>query len=258
MTMKFSLVTIVGVGILALGCGKSADKPKTTDAPEKPGLTKLNIIDIVKGSGETLESGDKAFVTYKGMFANGSVFDSNVGKSPTPFVIGVHQVVDGWDKGLPGMKVGGKRRLEIPWNMAYGEAGRDKIPPKADLYFEIELTGITKAGDEGKVILTPITEGHGPLIKNGDRVSAHALFKLSSGKVVQDSKRQGGVGLYTFTVGNSDQVIPAVDSAVKAMREGGKYTLKLPQGMGPQKGMVDATPSDTWIVEMEIVKVVRG
>jgi FKBP-type peptidyl-prolyl cis-trans isomerase len=74
---------------------------------------------------------------------NGKQFDSSVGKDPFEFTIGQGSVIKGWDEGVPGMRVGGKRKLTIPWTMAYGEAGSgDKIPPKAALKFDIELIEI--------------------------------------------------------------------------------------------------------------------
>ena len=80
---------------------------------------------------------------YTGWLKNGKKFDSSLDrKEPITFMLGAHQVITGWDTGFQGMRVGGKRRLIIPYQLAYGEAGRSEIPPRADLTFDIELVGV--------------------------------------------------------------------------------------------------------------------
>ena len=81
-------------------------------------------------------------VNYTGYFADGTVFDSSVGKTPFQFTLGAGQVIAGWDVGVKGMKKGEVRRLVIPADMAYGEAGRPGIPPNSTLAFEVELLEI--------------------------------------------------------------------------------------------------------------------
>ena len=91
-------------------------------------------------------------VHYTGTLMNGKQFDSSVGREPFEVTLGQGQVIKGWDEGVPGMKVGGKRKLTIPGLMAYGENGSgDKIPPKAALKFDIELLEIAGAADAGVV-----------------------------------------------------------------------------------------------------------
>jgi peptidylprolyl isomerase len=88
-----------------------------------------------------MQPGDFLTVQYTGWLAsNGQKFDSSVDRNePFTFQQGAHRVIPGWDQGLNGMHVGGKRRLFIPWQLAYGELGRGPIPPKADLIFDVEL-----------------------------------------------------------------------------------------------------------------------
>lgn len=105
---------------------------------------KLKIEDIKVGDGEEVLSGDYITIHYLGTLTNGQKFDSSYDRG-TPFKtrIGVGQVIDGWDMGVVGMKVGGKRKLTIPANLAYGDRGAgDIIPPGATLIFEVELLGI--------------------------------------------------------------------------------------------------------------------
>lgn len=102
---------------------------------------KFLIEDIKKGSGEEVQSGDYVVIHYTGTLKDGTKFDSSYDRG-TPFKtrIGVGAVIDGWDMGVIGMKVGGKRKLTIPSPLAYGDSGiPDVIPPKATLFFEVEL-----------------------------------------------------------------------------------------------------------------------
>jgi peptidylprolyl isomerase len=88
-------------------------------------------------------AGQKVSVNYRGSLEDGTVFDSSYGKSPFSFVLGAGSVIKGWDEGVVGMHVGGKRTLVIPPNLAYGASGAGGvIPPNATLKFDIELLGM--------------------------------------------------------------------------------------------------------------------
>lgn len=105
---------------------------------------KFKSEDIKKGNGEEVQSGDYVIIHYDGKLKDGTKFDSSYDRR-TPFKtrIGVGNVIDGWDMGVIGMKVGGKRKLTIPAKLGYGAAGiPDVIPPNATLIFEVELIGI--------------------------------------------------------------------------------------------------------------------
>ena len=151
---------IVALAGVTAGCSKRVEEPpqsefKPTEAPPlPPGPEKLEIVDDVVGTGPESKKGDTVKVHYTGTLLNGKQFDSSRGKDPFQVVIGKGEVIKGWDEGLPGMKVGGKRTLTIPWQLAYGEMGSGAtIPPKAALKFEIELMEIVKpvgAADAGK------------------------------------------------------------------------------------------------------------
>ncbi len=99
----------------------------------------LRYIDIKTGDGAQAKAGDQYTVEYTGWLRDGTQFDSSVGKKPLEFVQGRRQVIAGWEMGFEGMRVGGKRRLFIPYQLAYGEQGRGSIPPKAELIFDVEL-----------------------------------------------------------------------------------------------------------------------
>jgi len=103
----------------------------------------LRYIEVKVGEGAAAKPGQEYTVHYTGWLRDGTKFDSSVdaGK-PLKFVQGRRQVISGWETGFEGMKVGGKRRLFLPYALAYGENGRGKIPPKAELIFDIELLDV--------------------------------------------------------------------------------------------------------------------
>jgi uncharacterized damage-inducible protein DinB len=117
----------------------------------------LRHIDIKVGDGAVAAPGKQFTVHYTGWLRDGTQFDSSTGRDPLKFVQGRRQVIPGWDVGFEGMKVGGKRRLFIPYQFAYGELGRGKIPPKAELVFDVELLDVKDApatgGPAGELLL---------------------------------------------------------------------------------------------------------
>jgi FKBP-type peptidyl-prolyl cis-trans isomerase FkpA len=105
----------------------------------------LTIEDTVVGEGAAAAPGRDVVVHYAGWLADGTQFDSSKEKAdPFEFTLGKAEVMAGWEEGLPGMKVGGRRRLVVPPELAYGEAGAgDVIPPNATLTFEVELLAVS-------------------------------------------------------------------------------------------------------------------
>lgn len=104
--------------------------------------TQLIIQDEVVGTGDVARAGDTVTVNYTGKLQDGTVFDTSVGRAPISFALGAGAVISGWDTGLLGMKVGGKRILIIPASMGYGAQGNGPIPGGATLVFEVELVKI--------------------------------------------------------------------------------------------------------------------
>lgn len=102
----------------------------------------LYVQDLVMGDGEAAKGGDAVQVDYTGWLPTGESFDSSVGRNPFSFTLGAGRVIQGWDLGVVGMKVGAKRRLVIPSNLGYGARGSGPIPGNAVLIFDVEMRAI--------------------------------------------------------------------------------------------------------------------
>jgi FKBP-type peptidyl-prolyl cis-trans isomerase len=140
---------VFSVAMLSLvACSKKIDEPNDSFKPsqikEEPGPTKLDIKDEVVGTGKEAKTGSTVSVHYTGTLMNGTQFDSSrTSGKPFEFTLGEGHVIKGWDQGVVGMKVGGKRKLTIPSDLAYGEQGSPPtIPPNAALKFDIELLDV--------------------------------------------------------------------------------------------------------------------
>jgi len=110
-----------------------------------PSTFSLAYIDVAPGTGEPVHASKFVTVKYTGYLADGTKFDSSEdhpNKEPLTFQYGMHKVIQGWDTGFEGMHIGGKRRVFIPYQLAYGDAGRPPvIPAKSELIFDIEVVG---------------------------------------------------------------------------------------------------------------------
>ncbi len=102
----------------------------------------LKITELVLGDGQEATQGTTVSVNYKGTLDDGKEFDSSYGRGPFEFSLGAGMVIKGWDEGVAGMKVGGKRKLVIPPELGYGSRGIGPIPPNSVLTFEVELLSV--------------------------------------------------------------------------------------------------------------------
>ncbi len=151
--MRYAACFAVGLLALGGGCSKRVAEPGGSDfkpaeaAPVDPGPAKLVVIDDVVGKGAEVKVGDTVRVHYTGTLMNGLKFDSSRDRGkPFDFKLASGSVIKGWDQGVVGMRVGGKRRLVIPQDLGYGESGSEPtIPPKAGLKFDIELLEVNPA-----------------------------------------------------------------------------------------------------------------
>jgi FKBP-type peptidyl-prolyl cis-trans isomerase len=116
--------------------------PSASAVPDGP----LGVVDVLVGKGEVAKAGDKVRVHYTGTLTDGKEFDSSRKRNqPIEFVLGQGRVIKGWDQGVAGMKVGGKRKLTIPPGLGYGLRGSPPvIPPNSTLLFDVELVEIVK------------------------------------------------------------------------------------------------------------------
>lgn len=107
-------------------------------------MAELIIEDLEVGEGLEAAAGKTVTVHYVGSFLDGKIFDQSTSRGPFKFKLGVGQVIKGWDQGVSGMRVGGRRKLTIPSNLAYGSRGAaGVIPPNADLVFEVQLLDVS-------------------------------------------------------------------------------------------------------------------
>ncbi|MBM4134651.1 MAG: FKBP-type peptidyl-prolyl cis-trans isomerase [Nitrospira sp.] len=146
--MKIQWMIVAAIlGTCALAAGARAGEKAGDNPSSGPTITTdsgLQYIDLVEGKGRQAELGDQATVHYTGWLANGTKFDSSLDRGqPFSFRVGAGQVIKGWDEGIGTMKVGGKRKLIIPPDLAYGPRGAGNvIPPNATLTFDVELLGL--------------------------------------------------------------------------------------------------------------------
>lgn len=148
-TWIWIILALVIIGLIALAVwpkhknGQATQK--TTNNPQM--VTSLQSTDETVGTGAEAQNGDTVTVNYVGTLTDSTKFDSSYDRNqPFSFSLGAGQVIKGWDQGVLGMKVGGKRKLVIPASLGYGATGSPPtIPANATLVFEIELLGVQAA-----------------------------------------------------------------------------------------------------------------
>ena len=273
----FKYLSVI-LAITLISCNKSKTEEKEILEEAQP-ITKsepvlgeevttesgLKYIDTVLGTGEIPKAGDKVKVHYTGTLVDGTQFDSSEGKAPLEFTLGVGRVIRGWDEGLSTMKTGGKRKLIIPPDLAYGDRGAGKlIPPGSTLHFDVELVEVVEAfvdtdfslpGREHNTdsgLRTIIhKEGNGEKPSTGQMVTVHYTGLLENGQKFDSSHDSGRP--FKFSLGKG-QVIKGWDEAIALMSKGEKRTLVIPPDLGYGSRSNRRIPANsTLIFEVELV-----
>jgi len=137
------VVVVAAYFIFTRNTVESTEMKKQTSTSQSGTSSKLKVEDIKIGTGKEVKSGDTIIIHYNGTLTDGTKFDSSYDRGqPFETVIGVGKVIQGWDQGVVGMKVGGKRKLTIPPDLGYGAQTVGPIPANSTLIFEVELVDV--------------------------------------------------------------------------------------------------------------------
>ena len=261
-----TLIPVAALFFLVVLAGASAADAGQADQGKSKTWTKtdsgLKYADLTEGDGETPKTGQTCLVHYTGWLwennAKGKEFDSSKKRNAAfAFPVGEQKVIKGWDEGVSTMKVGGKRELLVPPDLAYGARGAGGvIPPNATLLFEVELIGVMKKTDSG-LEYRDIKVGDGPSPKTGQTCVMHYtgwLWQGSKGKKFDSSVDKGEP--LPFPIGRR-RVIAGWDEGVATMKVGGKRELLIPPELGyGEKGYPGAIPPNaTLFFEVELLEV---
>ena len=221
------------------GDAASTDEPTVEIPSEIP--TELVVTDLEEGNGEPAAEGDTVFVFYVGVRSeDGTRFDGNFGGEPFNVTLGQGGVIQGWDEGLVGIKAGGRRQLDIPADMAYGDQGAGEIIKPGDaLSFVVDAVAIvpkTDPADEPEITVEggePIEEmkiedlvvGEGATVSAGKRVAAHLIaYRGDTGDALQNSWEVGPVTLKM----DDAEVLPGLVKGFDGMKVGGRRLVTIP------------------------------
>ena len=238
------------------------DGAPTITAPDGPAPQDLVTTDVTIGEGAELQSGQLAVVDYIGAnYSNGVVFDASYGRAPFSVKIGEGKVIKGWDQGLVGMRVGGRRQLVIPPDLAYGDQSQGDIGPNETLIFLVDLRAALSrpkpqpAPDPvTELKITDVTEGSGDrAVESGDTVNVQYVGVLGGSGEEFDASWDRGEP-FSFEVG-AGRVIAGWDQGLIGMKLGGRRRLVIPgdlaygaTGSPPQIG-----PNEQLVFEIDLV-----
>lgn len=216
-------------------------KPEVELPTELP--TELVITDLVEGEGPAAAEGDLVVVDYVGVRSeDGTEFDNSYDRGePFPVTLGAGGVIQGWEDGLIGIKAGGRRQLDIPAELAYGDAGAGEVIQPGDaLTFVIDARAVITLPDaaaaptveiEGadnvsELVITDLVDGEGDPVAAGDHVYVHLVaYRADTGEQLT-STWEGGQP-FDFTLG-AGETLPGLEAGIDGMRVGGRRQLTVP------------------------------
>ena len=245
-------------------------KPLVTIPPSTP-PTELLIEDLVVGSGSPVGVGDFLIMDYVGVsYSTGLQFDASWDRgSPFPFELGAGRVIQGWDQGIVGMSVGGRRSLTIPPELAYGEngSGSGSIGPNETLVFVVDLIASVPANLEKptedltsesttELETNDISEGSGAIVQPGNVVYIHYVGVSASTGEQFDSSWDRGRSEFIGYISGTGNVIQGLDEGLLGMQVGGRRTVVIPPDLaygenGAGDGLI--APNETLIFTVDLL-----
>ncbi|MDP6579849.1 MAG: FKBP-type peptidyl-prolyl cis-trans isomerase [Vicinamibacterales bacterium] len=260
-------VAAVGVllmtGALLTGCSGSNNPTTPTGTTDPVSIPDFTITDLVAGTGIAAANGNFLTVEFTGWLYDdtlpdnkGTQFDATAG-TPITIVLGVGQVIPGWDLGLVGMRVGGERRLVLPPNLGFGTQGPTGIPPNASLVFEVELLRVDEAPE---FTIIDLVVGTGAEVVSGNTLSVEFTGWLYNptkpdNKGTQFDSTNGSPSTVLIGAG---VVIAGWDQGLLGMRVGGQRRLIIPPelafGSSGSAGTV-ILPGATLVFDIELLSI---
>lgn len=263
MSFRRSFATLAALTLVLAACGGD-DSSSDADASEGDELTlvedpimdtdepdvvlpastptELVITDVIVGDGPAASDGDTVFVNYVGVLsADGSRFDGNYGSDPFDVTLGMGMVIKGWDQGLIGMQAGGRRQLDIPADLAYGDREMGAaIPPNSALSFVVDMIAVvpaTDAADEPSVdisaadnvselVITDLIVGDGAAAEAGAKAVLHLVaFRADTAAQITSTWASPQPLSFELSEGGT---LPGLVAGIQGMKVGGRRQLQVP------------------------------
>ncbi|MDA2957985.1 MAG: FKBP-type peptidyl-prolyl cis-trans isomerase [Actinomycetota bacterium] len=263
MSFRRSFATLAALTLVLAACGGD-DSSSDADASEGDELTlvedpimdtdepdvvlpastptELVITDVIVGDGPAASDGDTVFVNYVGVLsADGSRFDGNYGSDPFDVTLGMGMVIKGWDQGLIGMQAGGRRQLDIPADLAYGDREMGAaIPPNSALSFVVDMIAVvpaTDAADEPSVdisaadnvselVITDLIVGDGAVAEAGAKAVLHLVaFRADTAAQITSTWASPQPLSFELSEGGT---LPGLVAGIQGMKVGGRRQLQVP------------------------------
>jgi peptidylprolyl isomerase len=258
MKLKFPLIAAFVAMLSLTACGGGGGGSSSSSSAANP--ASFSAADTVLGTGTEAATGNIVAVKYTiWLYSDtatdhkGTQIDSNATSTvPLSFTLGSNQVIAGFDQGVTGMKVGGKRTLIIPSSMAYGASGYGSIPPNAGVVFDVELTNVGVLANPTSFSSIDTVVGTGAQVAAGNTVSVKYSAYLYSDtaadhKGILVDTNTTSTTAFTFTQG-ANQVVPGFDQGVVGMKVGGTRTLIVPASMAYGSAGSGSIPPNSGVV----------